>query len=225
MRYSTIHHDIREEFNLSLYEYVVCDSVFQLSRKHPCTKSNREIGEFLGIDHKTVGKSLKALVEKGLIVRVSDGFETSLTWDEKVLWKKGFPQSGEISPLYEQGGEGVPKNGEGVPTYNYNKYKDISANAEPYTIVQENEDGTPRSKGTPTPRGYEDMCKWAEKQRGFPFVVRSKQYAALKRAKLAGLKAAELKERWEEMEGMEFWQNNGFDWTNVVASFDKRRTV
>lgn len=126
MRYSTIHHDIRQRFNLSLYEYVVADSIFQLSRSHPTVKSNREIGSFLGIDHKTVGKSKASLLEKGIILENDGAFTTTKLWDETVLWIKG---GGEISPDWGmQSGEGIPKSGEGIPTYNYNKYnkKDFS---------------------------------------------------------------------------------------------------
>jgi hypothetical protein len=69
---------------------------------------------------------------------------------------------------------------------------------------------------------YESMCKWAEAQRGSRFVHRLKQYKALKDAKLAGIKSAALKERWEEMSVDKFFSKNGFDWTNVVSSFDRK---
>ena len=147
MRYSIIHHDIREHFELSLYEYAVCDSIFQLSRRFPTTKSAREIGDFLGIDHKTVLKSENMLLFKGLVVREGDGLKTSLQWDEMVLWKRSIPQSGEISPT----GDTVPRTGDTVPTYNYKEYKEHTSESEDsqgYTIEPEGEQ-EPRKKSKP----------------------------------------------------------------------------
>lgn len=95
-------------------------------------------------------------------------------------------------------------------------------NSEEVREVRTNEDGEERPKkpkDTNTPQ-YEEICVWAEKRRGFPFVNRLKQYAALKKAKNMEIEIFRLKERWQELEG-ETWRN-GFDWTEVVTSFDKR---
>lgn len=69
---------------------------------------------------------------------------------------------------------------------------------------------------------YEPLLKWAEEERGTKFVHRTKQYKALGEARGVGVKSSELKERWLEMVGEEYWQKNGFDWTNVVASFNRK---
>ncbi len=73
-----------------------------------------------------------------------------------------------------------------------------------------------------TREAYELLLRWAEQERGAKFVNRFKQYKALKSARLIGLKAADLKERWEQMSNEKFWVENGFDWTNVVASFNRK---
>lgn len=84
MRYSIIHHDIRQQFGLSLFEYIVCDSVHQLSHKYPTTKSTREIGSFVGIDFTTISRCIIRLKEKGLVIDVGDGLKTSEEWFEAV---------------------------------------------------------------------------------------------------------------------------------------------
>lgn len=73
-----------------------------------------------------------------------------------------------------------------------------------------------------TRAAYETLLQWAEKERGSKFVHRTKQYKALKDAKAVGLKAADLRGRWEEMANDEFWDKKGFDWTSVVASFNRK---
>lgn len=64
------------------------------------------------------------------------------------------------------------------------------------------------------------LCKWAEDRRGFPFVSVPAQLGAIGRAKKAKVSPSKLKERWAELEE-ETWRN-GFDWLDVVKSFDKR---
>lgn len=64
------------------------------------------------------------------------------------------------------------------------------------------------------------LCQWAEKRRGFPFTSNPAQLGAIGRAKKAGVSPSRLKDRWVELEG-ETWRN-GFDWVDVVKSFDKR---
>lgn len=68
------------------------------------------------------------------------------------------------------------------------------------------------------------LIGWAERERGFNFLSteKGKQLKALSLAKENGLKAAQLKERWEEMSIDKFWAKAGFDWYNVVQSFNKK---
>jgi hypothetical protein len=104
--------------------------------------------------------------------------------------KKDNTAVAEFSPIRE---EKTTKDGDAVPL----KEKKISENDK-----------------------YEQLCQWAEKRRGFPFVRRIKQYTALKTAKQTGISPSRLKDRWEKQES-EGWRENKIDWTTVVSSFDK----
>ncbi len=94
-----------------------------------------------------------------------------------------------------------------------------SLRTEEVRIVDVGED-TERKVKDPATKQYDTLCKWAEDRRGFKFVNRLKQYAALKKARATNLSISKLKDRWIECEG-ESWRD-GFDWTSVVSSFDKK---
>lgn len=95
---------------------------------------------------------------------------------------------------------------------------DTTAKAEKnYTIE---EDG---NKPKTSRKGYESMVSWAVERRGNPFLKGStKQYSALKLAKENGITSTRLKERWIEFESDPYWEKKGFDWMNVVTSFNKK---
>jgi hypothetical protein len=57
---------------------------------------------------------------------------------------------------------------------------------------------------------------------GHKFVNRIKQYTAIKKALTVGITGEQLLERWEELEGKKFHQENGLDWAMVVNSFDRK---
>lgn len=112
-----------------------------------------------------------------------------------------------------------------------NKTPEIGISVIPLTIEKapkEDTESEPSSKREKIPsqllEAYKSMVRWAEGEREFPFLKSkmTKQYAALKEAKENNIKAAQLKERWQEFAGDKFWSEKGFDWTNVVASFNKK---
>jgi len=94
--------------------------------------------------------------------------------------------------------------------------------------VYEPEEGT-STKSTRLAKGEQEklqpLVRWAERERGFPFLSteQGKQLKALSLAKQNGIKAAELRERWEEMSSDKFWSEKGYDWMNVVKSFNTKR--
>lgn len=90
------------------------------------------------------------------------------------------------------------------------------------TVEATDDNGDPRPTREPREvrAKYEELARWAEARRGFPFVSRPKQYAAMKKAKAMDISVGRLKERWQECES-EGWRD-GFDWTSVVSSFDKK---
>jgi hypothetical protein len=67
------------------------------------------------------------------------------------------------------------------------------------------------------------LFEWSERRRGFKFVNYPKQMKAFRVAKDANLKPEQLKQRWIEFETQDFWKDKGFDWTNVISSFDKKK--
>lgn len=99
----------------------------------------------------------------------------------------------------------------------------IPANAD-FEIKEVRVDKEGREK-TPKPNDeflekYEALLQWSEKRRGFKFVNRVKQYSAFKKARLADISQSRLKSRWQQLEG-DTWRTKGFDWVDVVSSFDK----
>lgn len=91
-------------------------------------------------------------------------------------------------------------------------------------VVPTDEDGIPLHKERPKASdAFKSLLKWSEDRRGFKFMSAVKQYTAFAKARSAGLTPGDLKERWQEMEGDDYWASKGFDWMNVVASLDKKR--
>lgn len=72
---------------------------------------------------------------------------------------------------------------------------------------------------------YLEMISWAEGRRGFPFLKEKtlKQFKAFAIAKKNGIDPSKLKERWCEFEKDKFWQEKGFDWMDVINSFNKKQ--
>lgn len=91
MRYSIIHHDIRQKFNLTISEYLVCDSIYQLSYSHPCSAGAEYLGNFLGLTERTVYRAIAELKEKKLIMYTEfaspmpNGYVVTNLWLESVL--------------------------------------------------------------------------------------------------------------------------------------------
>jgi hypothetical protein len=162
-------------------------------------------------------------------------------WKMNVEHYKGVADS---APLKNKGvaetDKGVSKTAQGVaetaPTKNYIKQIEHSALAdshEPYesqkTLEADDLDGSSGDSKSPRISGnkrkaYDELIAWSENERGFKFLVthRTKQYAAFRLANKNGITREQLMERWEEMAGETFWQKNGFDWMNVVTSFNTK---
>jgi len=91
-RFTTIYHPIRIELGLNANEYMVIDSVHQLSHKpsHPwCTQSKDDIAEYTGISRRTVFRAIETGLEKGLIEKNERGDVRSTDkWIETVLLYK-----------------------------------------------------------------------------------------------------------------------------------------
>ncbi len=71
---------------------------------------------------------------------------------------------------------------------------------------------------------YLDLLTWSEERRGYKFIrPATKQFKAFKIARLNGIQPSDLKQRWGELENDSFWKEKGFDWMDVVMSFNKKK--
>lgn len=61
----------------------------------------------------------------------------------------------------------------------------------------------------------------AEKKRGAKFVNMPKQFAALKKLRIAGINLDRIRKRWDELERDDFWKDK-LDFWAVANSFDKK---
>ena len=80
-----------------------------------------------------------------------------------------------------------------------------------------------KDKRTNATKSYREMLAWGENRRGAKFINITKQFKAFSVAKGAGVGPDRLRERWCEFETDNFWSKKGFDWLDVVNSFDKRQ--
>ena len=99
-RFTTIHHPIREKFDLSLSAYAVIDSIHQLSHspEYPwCIESKEGLGSFLSLSRGTAFNAIKEGLEKGLLEKNHRGdLRTTMTWIEQVvLYKSRDARGGE----------------------------------------------------------------------------------------------------------------------------------
>lgn len=88
MRYSIIHHDVREYFKLTVGDYLVADSIHQLSHSGPTKKPNTHIAKFLGVDEGTVRNGKKNLLSKGLVFEEDGGYKTTPLWSDTVTYAR-----------------------------------------------------------------------------------------------------------------------------------------
>ena len=87
-RFTVIYHPIRTELGLNNNEYIIIDSINQLSHnpEHPwCSQSKDEISEFTGISRRTVFRAIEAGIEVGLLEKNERGdLRSTMAWIEKV---------------------------------------------------------------------------------------------------------------------------------------------
>lgn len=178
-----------------------------------CFPSRATLAKRIGMHVNSVDRFIEEIEKKGLISKSkrvnSDGGMTSNSYQLLVV---STTTHGE--PPLTTHSEGTK------PIIN-----EKTADADFLEIKEEKIDSngnsvSSREKMKPANSQYEELCLWAEKRRGFPFVNRKKQYAALKKAREMGISISKLKQRWIEMED-EQWRN-GYDWTGGVNSFDRK---
>lgn len=219
MRYSIIHHDVREKFQLTVAECIVFDSISKLSRlgeNGTTHKPNKEIGEFIGFDEKTIRRAKKVGVEKGLLFEKLGGYGTTKKWEKSVTFTNG-QNVRSTDKMSDKSGQNAEHT-----IYNKGNTTEQSSDITYEPINDDEPEKKIRGKKENYSKSYEELCVWAEERRGFKFMRRGKQYDSLKTARLGKISKQRLKDRWCELEGEDFYKEKGLDWVLVVSSFDKK---
>ena len=111
-----------------------------------------------------------------------------------------------------------------LPKKKFKAY-DEAASFEEYSVDIDGEesadDGAPAVSQSVLKK-YREMLDWSTKRRGFAFFSPPKQYKAFALARRKDISPGRMQERWTEFEGDKFREENGFDWMDVVMSFNKR---
>ena len=97
-QYTTIHHKVRNALNLTIFEYCIYDSIYNLSNNPQyngwCIQSNKCIAEWLGCSERWVREAKKKGIEKGLLEvpgnkRYNDTrIRTTQLWYDNVIIEK-----------------------------------------------------------------------------------------------------------------------------------------
>lgn len=195
-----------------------------------CWASRTTLAKRCGMSVRKLDASLKYLLEHDWIRKVGTrkvagqegGLQMVYEYQVVDIWKKNVS-------FYEQGGaggalplaKGVQEVHQGGAGGAHKEEPVLIRKSETeFRVVPEDDQRTPDRLPKKTRDAYLAMIKWAEQQRGFPFRENGKQMKALALGKKYGLKAEQLKEKWIEFEGQPFWVEKGFDWMNVVKSFE-----
>jgi len=94
--WTTIDHDIRKKFDLSLNEYAVADSIYTLSRSGWCTASREHLGDFIGVSRQTVTTIINLLVDRDIVEKDNKrGLRTTEKWDDAFLKTKNNRRGSE----------------------------------------------------------------------------------------------------------------------------------
>lgn len=176
-----------------------------------CYASNEWFMSKLGCSQQTVSNGVRELEELGEITCIR-------TKTKRLIQRKG---TNELVGGYKRTRVSDPN--QLVPNSISNSIsKNTVASAPAIVEVSENPEGRERKAKDEYEVGYEELCKWAESRRGFKFVSKIKQYSALKKARLNGIGPKRLQKRWMELEEQDFFAENGFDFSAVVSSFDRK---
>lgn len=129
MAFTTIDHDLRRSFNLTLNEYAIADSIYFLSRGGSvCTASKKYLGDFIGVSKQSVHSILNKLESKNIIFRTKEGVKTSDLWDNEIIKihglgsKESLPKGKESLPggvkKVDSDGKESLHNNNSIPTTN-----------------------------------------------------------------------------------------------------------
>jgi len=237
MRYTTIHHDVRKAFDLTISEYMVCDSIHQLSHQFPTTKASKEIAEFIGIHKDTVNVAKQVLKELGLIAEVGDGLKTTDKWYRAVTFASNGGQSvggKSVNSDVTDGKSVTPTENPSPTPYIYNK--DITSAETKVSeeelhdadiddmLVEADEEFMPYSSlrgRNKKPAPSEPLMEWATRKTGRKFATPIKQRSCILSLHRAGFEDEDIKAIWLDLEVDPYWAQKGIDFSTVLSQADK----
>lgn len=150
LTYTNIQHDFRKENNLSLTEYIICDTIYFLATnplsKVPgwCYMSRGKMAEEMGISKRQLQNLIQKLEGENWLIRdqVTNFLKPSLLWS-KVYFKGGEIIAPPVQKCHE-GGEIIARDGgEIIAPYNNrldnNREKNESENSICVSLLDESE--------------------------------------------------------------------------------------
>lgn len=235
MRYTTIHHDVRERFDLTVAEYMVCDSIHQLANRQPIAVPDVKIAKFLGLHRDTVNASKRILLQKGLLEQSNEGWSTTERWWQVVTFAKGYHDvlsenlTPKVSEKPKMSENTAPLSEKAVSTqYIYNK--DIDEQARRESSPQEEDDiqveadeefAPVRGLKKSGPAPSEPLIDWASRKSGRRFASPLKQRKCIITLQAAGYDDEDIKAMWLDLEVDPFWANKGIDFGTVLSQADR----
>lgn len=209
--YAIIPASVRYDDALTDFEKLVFGEISALANKQGfCSASNFYFAGLYKKSESTISRAVANLEEQGHIRSTI----------EENYKRKIYLITDPLGKIAGGGYAKSPRGGTQKPQEN-NTSLNSQKTAAP--VLEVKDDPKPKTDRT-SKEVYFRLIKWAEGERGFPFLKGSitKQFAAFKEAKANGLKPSQMQERWGEMAGEPFWEEKGFDWMDVVKSFNKR---
>lgn len=181
-----------------------------------CFGGNEFFAAKLGVSERQIRNGLSQLEEDGYIERV-------ITGNLRVIRPKAHVVEAEVS-LPGGGSQSSAEAEAALPHISVSISESIIT-AKPSALtgftVEEEKPRKPQEPKNTTKR-YQELVEWLRDLTGAPMPVLGKQYAALKRAREADISITRLKDRAEELMNDAFYRDKGFDWADVVSSFNKR---
>lgn len=171
---------------------------------------------------KTYSAKLRNVVVQSYDSSAKLGKKVVQNYDENV---RSFAHTKEKRNTKEipEATSGLPIKKKTMKKNSFRYREDLSSDAFESTIDLDTGERPPAPKKENVSEKYWAMIEWAKKRRGTGFVNVPKQFKAFSLARQNKISPERLKDRWIEMEKEEFWKKNGFDWTSVLGSFDKRQ--
>lgn len=192
-----------------------------------------EIAPQYGHDIKTIRKIMRKLEKEGYITlkRTPYGHVISLTKAKKlygVKMSQDLPGEGSSEVLVEIPHEGrslVPKSKQSGRSLVQKEQQSGRSNNNKILTNKINTLSSPKVDEDPSSKKKNlliELLEWSVERRGGKFANVPKQMRALGTFKKLEISPQRVKNRWVEMERDSFWKEKGFDWQNVLNSFDKK---